>query len=126
MNLSVAYIHDHSDNYRDAGSALRMDHNKLLVVTGGSDGNLYLFRDGSCLTSFAVDPGVKVHCLTYRGGHLWCGMASGVIKKFSGGMLSFAKTFCIDAEQRTEEIMKDQVRTGLRSQNSAIYDQIWR
>lgn len=35
-------------------------------------------------------------------------MASGVIKKFTGGTLSFAKTFCIDPEQRTEEIMKDQ------------------
>lgn len=71
MNLSVAYIHDHFDTHHNSRSAQRMDQNQRLVVTGGSDGNLYLFRDGSCLTSFAVDPGVKINCLAYKGGHLW-------------------------------------------------------
>ena len=35
-------------------------------------------------------------------------MSSGVIKKFDGSTLHFAKTFCIDPEQRTAEVMKDQ------------------
>mmetsp|Transcript_26633 Transcript_26633/g.71496 ORF Transcript_26633/g.71496 Transcript_26633/m.71496 type:complete len:711 (+) Transcript_26633:1576-3708(+) len=108
LNLSVAYINDHAGRHRDASIALREDRNKMLVVTGGSNGHLYLWRDAVCLSTLAVDPGVQIHCLTYKAGTLWAGMSSGTIKKFAGATLHFAKTLCIDPDQRTAEVMKDQ------------------
>ena len=71
VNLSVTYITEHALSHRDCGPALREKNNMLLVVTGGSDGNLYLFRGGTCLTSFSIEPGVKIHCLTYQAGAFW-------------------------------------------------------